>query len=75
MIPKMTTAEKLQAVQGSPEILRAVQLLIAAFHDCELKGYIRFTYFSDGVKYELNFMPILNEVIYEVNDEAMENRE
>ena len=65
MIEKMTTAEKIRAVQKSPEILRALDLLISTFNDCELRGYIRFTYIIDEIKYEINFMPILNEVIYE----------
>jgi len=51
----MTTEDKLIALQKAPEILRAVKLLIVAFHDLELKSHIRFTYgenplFIDFVK-------------------------
>ena len=67
---KMTTVEKLQAVQTSPEILRATKLLIAAFHDCELKSHIRFTFKVHDIKYELNFMPILNEITYKADEVA-----
>lgn len=63
----MTTIEKLQAVQTSPEMLTAMGLLIAAFEDCELKSHIRFTYTVNGVDYELNFMPIHNLVTYKPN--------
>ena len=66
----MTTAEKLQAVQTSPEILSAVELLIAAFHDCELKSHIRFTYSVKDIEYEITFMPILNRITYKTNSES-----
>lgn len=55
----METIDKLKEVQRSPEILSSVQLLIAAFHDCELQSHIRFTYqTNDGQYYEMTFMPV-----------------
>lgn len=65
----MTTQEKINAVQNSPELIAATKLLISAFIDCKLKGYIRYTYEINGTKYELNFMPIGNEFIYPKNDD------
>jgi hypothetical protein len=64
----MTTHEKLAAVQTSPEMLKAITLLIAAFQDCELRSHIRFSYKVNGVKYEMNFMPIMNEINYRIDE-------
>jgi len=60
----MDTGEKLKALQTSPEMVNVIKLLTAVFIDCELKRHIRFTYTIEGVKYEMNFMPIENEVVY-----------
>lgn len=64
----MTTEQKLKALQQSDEILKAVRLLIGAFNECELKSHIRFQYVLNGVKYEINFMPIGNEVTYNAGE-------
>lgn len=61
---KLTTTEKLSALQLSKEMKTAAALLISAFEDCELKSHIRFTYKVKGVKYELTFLPIVNEKTY-----------
>jgi hypothetical protein len=66
----MTIEDKLKAVQTSPQLLNATMLLIAAFQDCELKSHIRFIYTVNDAKYEITFLPIINEVTYKVEEEV-----
>jgi len=61
----MNNVEKIKAVQFSPELLKAVGLLAAVFEDTALNAYIRYTYEAEGVKYELTFLKLQNEIIYE----------
>lgn len=61
---KLTTEDKMKALQQSPEIRRALALFIAAFNDLEFKTLIRFGYEVEGTKYELMFYPIRNHVVY-----------
>jgi len=58
---KLTTAEKLAAVQRSPELVKAMGLLIAAYKDCDLKSHIRFRYPIQGKTYEITFLCSENE--------------
>lgn len=66
----MSTEEKIKAVQQSPQMIAAMELLIAAFHDCQLKSHMRFTYTVLGVKYEITFLPIHNEITYRPSEES-----
>lgn len=58
----MTTDEKLIAIQQSPEMKKAIALLIALYTECELKSFIRLTYNVNGMNYELTFLPISHQV-------------
>lgn len=58
----MKTKEKLAAVCECDEVKDAVKIMIAAFKDCQLNAFMRFTYKTQGEKYELQLMRISNEV-------------
>lgn len=67
----MTTAQKLSAVHSSPEILKAVALLIVAFEETKLSSFIRFGYSHEGKRYEITFMPVTSYPDEEIEPEIL----
>ena len=66
---ELTTDQKLELLQNSPEMRMAVKLLIAAFKEANLNSFIRFIYGADAGdgkedKYEITFLRIDHEKSY-----------
>ena len=54
----MDTADKVDAVQDSPEMTHVAKMLLALYLDCDLTSFIRYAYRIDDYSCEITFTAV-----------------